>query len=241
MKPGSFRVVWITGASTGIGRSLAEVFTKEGDHVVATARSFKLLRALRHRIEEKGGNCHIFACDVKNEADVKRTATIILKNHRSIDILINNAGITYFKEFLSTRVHEFDDVVATNLRGLFLTTKTVLRSMLRRKRGLIINILSFAAKTVYTKAAAYSASKSGAEAMMNVLRAEVRDSGIKVINVYPGAVLTPMWPQKQRKKYSGRMIDPEVVARLVYEASVQAPPVMVEELIIRPQGGDLRV
>ncbi|MBI3004051.1 MAG: SDR family oxidoreductase [Ignavibacteriales bacterium] len=235
------RVVWITGASSGIGRSLAEVFAENGDFVVATSRNIRGLQDLRSGIEEHGGTCEVVRCDVKNQPSIKRAAGLILKKHRSVDVLINNAGVTYFKDFLSTTVREFDEVVTTNLRGFFMTTKMVLPAMVKKKNGMVINILSFAAKTIYTGSAAYSASKSGAEAMMNVLRAELRDSGIKVINVYPGAVLTPMWQKKHRKKYASRMIDSDSVARLVYETSVQEPSVMVEELIIRPQGGDLRV
>ena len=217
------------------------MFAENGDHVVAAARNLRALRDLRRHIEENGRSCEVVACDIKDESQVRKVSGVILKKYRFIDVLVNNAGVTYFKDFLSTSVREFDEVIGTNLRGLFLTTKSVVPSMLRRKRGVIVNILSFAAKTIYTKSTAYSASKSGAEAMMNVLRAEVRNSGVKIINVYPGAVFTPMWAPKHRKKYSKRMIDPNVVARLVYEASSQPLSAMVEELIIRPQGGDLRI
>ncbi|MBI4429314.1 MAG: SDR family oxidoreductase [Ignavibacteriales bacterium] len=241
VKSASSRVVWITGASSGIGASLAGVFAENGDVVVATARNARALETLRREIVTKGGQCEILRCDVKKEFQVERVARSILRKHGGIDILVNNAGITSFKYFSSTAVREFDNVITTNLRGLFLTTKRVLPSMMKRRRGMIINILSFAAKTVYTKSAAYSASKSGAEAMMNVLRSEVRESGIKVVNVYPGAVLTSMWGKRHRQKYARRMIDAESVARLVYEASTQDASVLVEELIIRPQGGDLRV
>ena len=241
MKSRSSRVVWITGASSGIGWTLAEVFAARGDQVIASARSVDLLRKLKHSIEAKGGRCEIARMDVRSEKNVSATARELLKRVKHIDILVNNAGITYFKEFLATTTKEFDNVVNTNLRGLFLTTKGVLPSMLKRKMGLIINVLSFAAKTTYTRSGAYAASKSGAEAMMNVLRAELREKGIGVMNVYPGAVLTPMWLPKHRQKYSNQMLEPQEVAELIYEASVRAKSVMVEELIIRPPGGDLSV
>ena len=200
-----------------------------------------LLRKLKHSIEAKGGRCEIARMDVRSEKNVSATARELLMRVKHIDILVNNAGITYFKDFLATTTKEFDNVISTNLRGLFLTAKGVLPSMLKRKTGLIINVLSFAAKTTYTKSGAYAASKSGAEAMMNVLRAELREKGIGVMNVYPGAVLTRMWLPKHRQKYSNQMLEPQEVAELIYEASVRAKSVMVEELIIRPPGGDLRV
>jgi len=217
------------------------VFSEGGDLIAASSRKKHNLKSLRRAIENAGGTCEVFPCDVRNEAQVRKTAGLIRKKLRRVDVLVNNAGITYFKDFVSTSIREFDNVLATNLRGLFLTTRTVLPSMIKRKKGLVINILSFAAKTVYTKSAAYSASKSGAEAMMNVLRAETRDSGVKIINVYPGAVLTPMWQKHHRKKYAAKMLNTSSVARCVYETSIQEPSLMVEEVIIRPQGGDLRV
>lgn len=220
---------------------LAEVFAARGDQVIASARSVHLLRQLKHSIEAKRGRCEIARMDVRNEKNVSATTRELLMQVKHIDILVNNAGITYFKDFLATTTKEFDNVISTNLRGLFLTAKSVLPSMLKRKTGLIINVLSFAAKTTYTKSGAYAASKSGAEAMMNVLRAELRGKGIGVMNVYPGAVLTPMWLPKHRRKYSKQMLEPQEVAELIYDASVRAKSVMVEELIIRPPGGDLRL
>ncbi|MEK6565854.1 MAG: SDR family NAD(P)-dependent oxidoreductase, partial [Bacteroidota bacterium] len=142
MKSRSSRVVWITGASSGIGWTLAEVFAARGDQVIASARSVDLLRKLKHSIEAKGGRCEIARMDVRSEKNVSATARELLMRVRHIDILVNNAGITYFKEFLATTTREFDNVTNTNLRGLFLTTKGVLPSMVKRKTGLIINILS---------------------------------------------------------------------------------------------------
>jgi short-subunit dehydrogenase len=188
-----------------------------------------------------GGACDIYQCDIRSESSVAKVARAILRKHRFVDILINNAGVTSFKDFMSAKPSEFDSILATNLRGPFLATKMIVPVMVKRRKGIIVNMISFAAKTVYTKSALYSASKAGLEAMMNVLRTELREVGIKVINVYPGAVLTPMWLKEHRKKYSDQMILPDDVARLVYETTAQSPSLMVEEIVVRPQGGDLLV
>ena len=235
------RVVWITGASSGIGKALAEVFAGAGDIVIATSRRLAALRSVQKQLRHAGIHCEVKLCDVKKEGDILRTARSILKRYRRIDILINNAGVTSFHEFLRTPTNEFDDILSTNLRSLFLTSKAVLPAMLRKNRGTIINILSYAAKTTYTKSAAYSTAKSGAEALMNVLRAEMRVRGIKIMNVYPGAVMTPMWTRKLRKRYSKAMMSPHDVATLVYQLSVQPDSVHVEEVIVRPPSGDLQV
>jgi NADP-dependent 3-hydroxy acid dehydrogenase YdfG len=235
------RVVWITGASSGIGAALAESFASRGDVVVASARSAAGLARLKRSIERASGTCHAIACDVREERQVARAASKIAATLGRVDILVNNAGVTSFKSFLSTSVGEFDNVVSTSLRALYLATRAVLPSMLRRKRGIVLNILSYAAKTTYTNSAAYAAAKSGAEAMMNVVRAETRHAGIKVVNVYPGAVLTPMWPSRIRRRSAREMMTPAEIADLITSLTLQPESMQVEEIIIRPQGGDLKV
>jgi len=235
------RVTWITGASTGIGRALAEVFTLHGDTVIASARTESKLDELCQQISAAHGMCEIIKCDVQSEASVFEVIKKILDLHGHIDILINNAGVTYFKDFINTSIEEFDHVINTNLRGTFLATKAVLPAMLQNQKGLVLNILSYVVKEVYTKSAAYSSSKAGTEAMMNVLRSEVRRHGVNIVNVYPGAVSTPIWRQDQREKFGNRMLMPEQIAEMLYQVSIQPSSLMVEEIILRPQDGDLQV
>jgi NADP-dependent 3-hydroxy acid dehydrogenase YdfG len=235
------RIVWITGASSGIGRALAERFVSQGDTVIATARSMANLTILQEQLPSSLGTCAIFQCDVTREEQVRATEEAIRSRFGSLDVLINNAGVTYFKDFVNTTAAEFDEVVGTNLKGLFLTTKAVLPQMLEKKKGSIINVLSFAAKAIYTGSSVYAASKAGAEAMMNVLRAETRDKGINIVNVFPGAVFTAIWHPKHRDKYGHQMMQSADVAQIVYRVSCEPPGVMIEDIVIRPQMGDLRV
>lgn len=234
----STRIVWITGAGSGLGRALAVAFAHSGDVVIATGRSLRTLKSLRR---ELGVGGEVFACDVRDERAVDRVARQVFRSHSKVDILVNNAGVTSFAEFASTGVKDFDAILDTNLRGLFLTTRSVLPSMIRRREGLILNILSYAAKTTYTKSAAYSAAKAGAEAMMNVLRAELRGKGVRVLNIYPGAILTPMWPPRLRKQYAASMMSVDDVAKLVVQLTRQPSTLHIEELVVRPPQGDLRV
>jgi NADP-dependent 3-hydroxy acid dehydrogenase YdfG len=228
------RIVWVTGASSGIGKAIADVFSMYGDTVIATSR-------LLQKSHSQSGRIDALKCDVRVLSQVQRTARLILKRHGMIDILVNNAGITLFKDLLKTSTAEFDDILATNFRGLFLTTRAVLPSMMKRKRGIILNILSYASKTTYTKSGAYTGAKAGAEAMMNVLREEIRGKGIKVINIHPGAVDTAMWPQRYRAKNKASMMRPHDLAQLLYVMTRQPNSIHVEELVMRPQGGDLQV
>jgi len=231
----------VTGASSGIGRALAQVFAASGDRVVACGRDRRRLERVTDLLLAAGFDCSSAVFDVRSAAQVQRALKAVLRREGGLDILINNAGVTVFKDLLSTTTEEFDDIIDTGLRALFLGARAVLPHFLKRRSGMIINILSYASKTTYTKSAAYTAAKSGAEAMMNVLREEVRHQGVRIVNVFPGAVETPMWGASQRRQYRHHMIRPEVVAKAVLEASLAADGTMVEEIVIRPQIGDLRV
>jgi len=235
------RIVWITGASTGIGRSLAITFASHGDVVAASARTEAKLNELQRRISESNGTCDVIPCDVQSETSVSEAVKKISEKYIDIDILINNAGVTYFKDFIDTSIEQFDHTINTNLRGTFLAAKAVLPAMIKNGGGLILNIVSYIVKETYTKSAAYAASKAGIEAMMNVLRAEVRRQGINIVNVYPGAVSTQIWLPGQLEKYGNQMLAPEQVADMLYGISIQPPSLMIEEIILRPQGGNLQV
>jgi len=196
---------------------------------------------LQKNILTSKGVCDLLPCDVQNEQSTLAAAETIFKKYNTVDVLINNAGVTYFKDFLSTSIQEFDHVINTNLRGLFLTTKAVVPTMVRHHAGKVMNILSFVTKTTYTKSSVYSSSKAGAEALMNGLRAEVRSEGIQIVNVYPGAVLTPIWHPRHQEQFHDQMLKPDDVAEMVFQVSVQPSSMMVEELVLRPQVGDFKV
>jgi len=156
-------------------------------------------------------------------------------------MLVNNAGVTAFKDVIRTGPREFSDIIGTNLLGPYLTTRAVLPSMRRRKRGMIVNILSYAAKTVYTKSGAYAASKAGADMLMRVVREENRDAGIRVVNVFPGATETPMWSPAMRRSHGDAMMRSEDVAEAVFGLTSRSSSTVPEEIVLRPQIGDLTV
>jgi len=235
----SHRLVWVTGASSGIGQALSREFGKNGYSVILSGRNEAALQVLHEAIKVGRGTSHVVVCDVRKESSVHAAVKTILASIGIPDILINNAGVTVFKKFLETTTKEFDDIIDTNLRGPFLTTKALLPSMVKRKSGIVLNIVSFAAKTTYTESSAYAASKAGLASMMEGLRAEVRDKGVKIVNVFPGAVLTPIWHPKVRAKHGRVMISAEEVAKMIFAVSCQSKSLMVEEIVIRPQFGDV--
>jgi NADP-dependent 3-hydroxy acid dehydrogenase YdfG len=235
----SERVVWVTGASTGIGFEIAKAFSKAGDIVIATGRRKSRLVSLVNEIRFAGREAYAFVCNIQSERSIISTKKKILERCGSIDIIVNNAGITVFKPFIETKSHEFDNLMDTNLRGGFLMAKLVLPIFIRKRKGQIINILSVAANSRFTDSAVYSASKAAMMAMFNVLREEVRRFNIKITNIYPGPVDTAMWESKARLKYRNRMMTPKEIADIVVHTSCQPQKVVVEDVIIRPMKGDI--
>ncbi len=233
-KPG----VWITGASSGIGRSTAIEFAKTGARVFVSARRVSELERLNDELESEKLSVEIYPCNVASHSNVDQTAKKILQNHK-IDCLINNAGITSFKLAEDNSVNEINDIITTNLLGSIYTIKAVLPSMIANKSGTLINILSVVTKKTFTKSSAYAASKSGLLAYTNSLREELRQHNIRVINIIPGATETAMWSKEIRNKYSDRMMNTENIARVLVWAFLQKDNLVSEEILLKPIGGDL--
>ena len=233
------KIAWVTGASTGIGRETAKLLSKNNFIVVATARRKSRLVSLVQEIKFADNEASAFVCDVSSERSVFNTYKRIKERYGKVDLLVNNAGVTFFKSFFDSKIYDFDYLMNINLRGSFLTIKSVLPQMLKKRSGHIVNILSVAAKSDFEDSSLYAASKAGLLAMSNVLRTEVRGFNIKVTNILPGAVDTPIWDSKTRQKKKNRMMSPENIASVVLDVVSKPNKLQVEEIILRPQKGDL--
>ena len=176
----SEKVIWVTGASTGIGREIALEFSRGGYIVVVTARRKSRLSKIVSEIKFAEREASAFVCNVLSERSIQITAKRIRERYGRIDALINNAGVTIFKSLLDTKPAEFDTIIGTNLRGAFLCIKAVLPLMIKNHKGHIINISSVAARVDFINSSAYAASKAGLIALSNTLRKEVRKYNIKV-------------------------------------------------------------
>ncbi|MDP4220828.1 MAG: SDR family NAD(P)-dependent oxidoreductase [Bacteroidota bacterium] len=233
------QIVWITGASKGIGLACAKALAATGRRIVMSSRNRKELIDRTVEIRATGADARAVQCDVRNEEDVDWAIKSIIKAFgEGPDILINNAGISpdYSIEDMTPDI--FDSVIATNLTGNFLCAKAVLPEMIRKGRGTIIQMLSIASTKAFAGGAAYGASKFGALGFTNALREEVRDKGIKVVSVMPGAVETPSWGD-EAEEYHDRMMQPEDIALAIAGILEQPQRAMVEEIVLRPIGGDL--
>ena len=233
------KIIWVTGASTGIGKAIAKKFSSKGCTVVITARSKSRLDDIVNEIKLTGREASAFVCDVSSERSVFSTAKKIQEKYGTIDLLINNAGATVFKSFLDTATKDYDDVIDTNLKGPFLCMKAVLPQMIKKKTGSIINILSVAANTTFENSSVYSASKAGMQAMASCIRKEVRKHNIKICNIYPGAVETDMWDIKARQQFRNRMMTPANIGEIVFDVYNKPERLMIEDLVVRPVRGDI--
>jgi 3-oxoacyl-[acyl-carrier protein] reductase len=230
--------IWITGASSGIGRAAAIEFAKIGANVFVSARRTIELERLNKELEKEKLSVNIFPCNVASSANVDQTVKKILAEYK-IDCLINNAGITSFKSAVDNSTNEIDDIINTNLLGSIYTIKYVLPHMIEQGGGTIINISSTAAKKVFTQSSVYTAAKMGLLGYTNVLREEVREKNIKIINVVPGATQTPMWSKEIRDQNSENMMQPEDIAQILVWAYLQKGNMVSEEIVVRPIQGDL--
>ena len=141
--------IWITGASSGIGKAAAEEFARTGCKVFVSARRVTELERFNKTLSKDKLEVEIYPCNVASSANVEQTAKKILSTHK-IDCLINNAGMTSFKSAEENSINEIDDIINTNLLGSIYTIKSILPGMIKQGSGTIINILSTATKKVFT-------------------------------------------------------------------------------------------
>ena len=232
-------LVLITGASQGIGAAIASVFAAEipGVRLALVARNEQNLRTTAAACLKLGAEVELFPGDVTDARAVAKLARTVGKHFGPVDVLINNAGAFAMAPFVKTTVETFDDMVAVNLRSAFLVTQAFLPAMLQRKRGDIFFMSSIAGLGAYPQAAAYCAAKFGLTGLAKVLRAETKDTGVRVCCVHPGATWSPSWSKSGVKPQ--RIMPAEDIARAILDVHRLSRRTVVEEIVLRPQLGDL--
>ena len=191
----SHKMAIVTGASQGIGKTIAIEMAKSGATVFCLARNKEALDATIKTISEEGGKAYAFSCDISNNDDFKNISLNIFKNYGSIDILVNNAGITKDNLLLRMSDNQWDDVLNINLKGPFTCTRSVVKHMMKNKFGRIINITSIVGITGNAGQANYAASKSGLIGLTKSIAKEFASRGITANCVAPGWIETSMTDQ----------------------------------------------
>jgi NAD(P)-dependent dehydrogenase (short-subunit alcohol dehydrogenase family) len=227
----------VTGANRGIGLAIAQALAAEGCDVLLSARNTTKLKSAAAQV--KGGRAITHACDVRDPKSVAGLFAVAKREFGSLDILINNAGIA--QPVVGTdelSLEQWNDVIATNLTGVFLCTRAALPLM--KAGSTIVNNLSIAAVTSFPKFSAYDASKRGALGFTNSLREELRERKIRVIALIPGATNTEIWDQFMPDADRDTMMTAESVAATMLHALTLPEGTVVEEVRMLPVVGTSR-
>ena len=218
----------VTGASRGIGLAIASTFADAGASLTLIARDKRTLERLASKLDARA-----LPCDVGDAAAVERTIAAIDREGAAPDILVNNAGVFRPAPVDATTPEALSAALEVNLVAPFRFIRALLPAMLERGVGDIVTIGSIADHTTFPENAAYGASKHGLRALHDVLRAELRGTGVRVSLVSPGPVDTSLWDEIDPDSREGftprsRMLVPSAVAAAVLYAVTQPPDVDVE-------------
>ena len=187
------KVAIVTGGTQGIGAVIAGSFLKQGATVIITGRDQAKTEAAAAKLAASGGGvCQGYKSDVSRGADVDALFEAVMAGHKKVDILINNAGITRDNLVMRMSEAEFDEVIATNLKGAFLCCKAATRPMLKAKGGVMINITSIVGLSGNPGQANYAAAKAGMVGLTKSLAKELSSRSIRVNAVAPGFIRTAM-------------------------------------------------
>ncbi len=228
----------VTGGNRGIGFAIAEALVSRGCSVVLTSRGATSAEDAAAKLSSSNVHVLPFECDVRDEIAVKRLFELVRDKLKHLDFLINNAGI--YGPAVSVDQVSTDgwrEALDTNLTGTFLCTKYAVPVM--RKGSVIVNNLSVATNRVFPNSAAYTASKQGLLGLTNVTREDLREKGIRVVALMPGATNTEIWNQFWPDAPRAKMMPPSDVAEAVVNALLMPEGTSIDEIHIMPAGGVL--
>jgi 3-oxoacyl-[acyl-carrier protein] reductase len=227
------QVAIVTGGGRGIGAAIGRKLAALDAVAVLCGRNRAKLDSAAAAITALGGQVEVVECDVTNPRSVEALAEHISRSFGRIDILVNNAGIAGFGGPLHQMPPEqWDQVLNTNLRGVFYCIRAFAPTMIKARAGHIVNISSLAGKNPLPNGAAYAASKWGLNGLSYSVAEELRAHNIRVSVICPGSVNTELSPHAG--KDPGKMLQPDDVAHAVAMLLTQAPQSFISEVLLRP-------
>lgn len=227
------KVSLITGAGRGIGRGIAIAMAKAGSSVVLASRNQSELENIAKIINESGRTALPIKTDISDEKQVNNMIEKALNKFKKIDILINNAGQFLEKPVLDTTVEDWEKIMGANLKGMFLCTKAVLKGMMERKNGTIINFSSVGGRIGLRGKAVYSASKFGVVGFSKALSKELKPYNIKVHIIYPYMVDSNNTIDRSKEDPLNINSVDDIADLVVYLASLPLR-VDIEDIVIDP-------
>jgi NADP-dependent 3-hydroxy acid dehydrogenase YdfG len=231
-KPLDGKVALVTGASRGIGLAIARTLAGMGAKLGLCARDAKRLDGVAGELKKAGATAEAIPTDITRPSEIASLVEKIGRSLGPIEILINNAGIGYFAPVQDASEANWDAVLDTNLKAVFLLSRAVAPGMIRRGSGHIVNIASLAGKNSFAGGSIYCASKWGLLGLTSCMAEDLRSHGIRVAAICPGSVATDFSPHTGRD--TSKMLQPEDVAHAVKTILTQAPQSFISEVVLRP-------
>lgn len=231
--------VVVTGASQGIGRAIAETFAREQPEarVALVARTEEKLHAAAETCEAAGAETLVLPCDVTDDTAVLSAARSVETHWGAPDVLVSNAGAFTPGPLRETSPEAFRAQVDVNLTAAFVVTRAFLDGMIERGSGHLFYMSSVAGLRAYLGSVAYCAAKHGLRGLAGVVREETKAHGLRVTTLFPGATRTPSWEGTDLP--DERFMPPEDIAAAVWGATRLSGRTVVEEIVLRPQEGDV--
>ena len=237
-------LVFITGATSGIGKSTATLFAKNGYNLIITGRRQERLSELKKELELTSKiNVTTLCFDIRNQTEVENAINSLLPELKKIDILVNNAGLAAgLSNLQDGNLNHWEQMIDTNVKGLLYVTKIISNLMIENKSGHIINIGSIAGKEVYANGNVYCATKFAVDALNKAMRIDLLPHNIKVTAVNPGMVETEFSvvrfdgdEERAKKVYQGlQPLKPEDIAETIFWVANRPAHVNINDIVIMP-------
>ncbi|MGH9738257.1 MAG: SDR family oxidoreductase [Candidatus Acidiferrales bacterium] len=231
-RPLQGKVALITGGSRGIGLAIAHRLASMGARVSLCARDAKRLESAANECKRAGSEAIAVPADVSKAADVAKLVETTERQLGPVEILVNNAGVGHFGPIQNAQESNWDEVLDTNLKAVFLLSRAVVAGMVRMGTGHIVNIASLAGKNVFAGGGIYCASKWGLLGLSGCMAEDLRTLGIRVSAICPGSVATEFGFPGGRDR--SKMLQPGDVAHAVAMILTQAPQSFISEISMRP-------
>ncbi len=229
----------ITGASKGIGRAIALKFAAQGHNLALCARNMTDLEVLKNEIISQYPEVKVFvkSVDISNTLEIKSFGEDVLAIFHEVDVLINNGGIFLPGNILEEEEGILASQMETNLYSAYHLSRVLAPIMIKKGSGHVFNMCSIASQIAYPNGGSYTISKFALLGFSKVLREELKHKGVKVTSILPGATWSASWsgvdlPQE-------RLMEAKDIADTIWSAYALGPSAVVEEIVIRPQLGDL--
>lgn len=237
------KIVFVTGATAGFGKAIAQIFSKNGYDIIINGRRKERLNELENELRKNGADVLQLAFDVRDKQAVKQAIESLSGKWQNINILVNNAGLAQGLNLIQDgEIEDWDTMIDTNVKGLLYVSRAVMPLLIKTGNAHVFNIGSIAGKEVYQKGNVYCATKHAVDAITKAMRIDMLEHGIKVTGICPGAAETEFSlvrykgdAEKAKNVYKGfTPLYAEDIAEIVYFAATRPAHVCINDIVITP-------